>query len=323
MGNKVDKMLSQLKEGVNSFVKEQLPVDSLVKKLRGQDCGCTNSGDGDAGDLSAVCVCVVGKSCGCDFQDEKRDGDCCDDLNGMYRVERKETNEVFVPVVPVISTFHKNSSHESLKTVSDSLPLMSSREITNTCPNNGRGRNNEFDFGSGIRENSIPGNCIQAIDLNCICNVLREQCPCHETQLQDLTLTEMCTSAHISESDLNGGELIPAKPDVVVDEHYKDASWTYLADEAEKDYALENMASCGPTTVSRHVHGKGPLTQCLTTTTLESTVIATTSISVTWLATLTSTNSPCVSWLASVTIVMRSKQRPRYHLKRRLANWKK
>ncbi|KAI8775857.1 ATP-dependent RNA helicase DHX29 [Biomphalaria glabrata] len=93
MGNKVDKMLSQLKEGVNSFVKEQLPVDSLVKKLRGQDCGCTNSGDGDAGDLSAVCVCVVGKSCGCDFQDEKRDGDCCDDLNGMYRVERKETNE--------------------------------------------------------------------------------------------------------------------------------------------------------------------------------------------------------------------------------------
>ncbi|KAI8794053.1 hypothetical protein BgiBS90_004429 [Biomphalaria glabrata] len=95
-------MVSQLKEGVDSLVKEQLPVDSLVKKLRGQDCGCTNSGDGDAGDLSAVCV--VGKSCGCDFQDEKRDGDCCDDLNGMYRVERKETNEVFVPVVPFTST---------------------------------------------------------------------------------------------------------------------------------------------------------------------------------------------------------------------------
>ncbi|KAI8736570.1 hypothetical protein BgiBS90_036212 [Biomphalaria glabrata] len=97
-------MVSRMKEGVDSLVKEQLPVDSLVKKLRGQDCGCTNSGDGDAGDLSAVCVCVVGKSCGCDFQDEKRDGDCCDDLNGMYRVERKETNEVFVPVVPVTST---------------------------------------------------------------------------------------------------------------------------------------------------------------------------------------------------------------------------
>ncbi|KAK0068833.1 hypothetical protein Bpfe_001796 [Biomphalaria pfeifferi] len=65
---------------VDSLVKEQLPVDSLVKKLRGQDCGCTNSGDGDAGNWSAVCVCVVGKSCGCDFQDEKRDNDCCDDL---------------------------------------------------------------------------------------------------------------------------------------------------------------------------------------------------------------------------------------------------
>ncbi|KAI8734917.1 ATP-dependent RNA helicase DHX29 [Biomphalaria glabrata] len=104
MGNKLDKMVSQLKEGVDSLVKEQLPVDSLVKKLRGQDCGCTNSGDGDAGDLSAVCVCVVGKSCGCDFQDEKRDGDCCDNLNEMYRVKRKETNEVFVPVVPVTST---------------------------------------------------------------------------------------------------------------------------------------------------------------------------------------------------------------------------
>ncbi|KAI8791511.1 hypothetical protein BgiBS90_006975 [Biomphalaria glabrata] len=73
MGNKLDKMVSQLKEGVDSLVKEQLPVDSLVKKLRGQDCGCTNSGDGDAGDLSAVCVCVVGKSCGCDFQDEKHE----------------------------------------------------------------------------------------------------------------------------------------------------------------------------------------------------------------------------------------------------------
>ncbi|KAI8772982.1 hypothetical protein BgiBS90_026461 [Biomphalaria glabrata] len=106
-------MVSQVKEGVDSLVKEQLPVDSLVKKLRGQDGGCTNSGDGDAGGLSAVCVCVVGKSCGCDFQDEKRDNDCCDDLNEMYRIERKETNEetedcyvpeAFVPVVPVTIT---------------------------------------------------------------------------------------------------------------------------------------------------------------------------------------------------------------------------
>ncbi|KAI8776443.1 hypothetical protein BgiBS90_022191 [Biomphalaria glabrata] len=91
MGNKVDKTVSQMKEGVDSLVKEQLPVDSLVKKLRGQDCGCTNSGDGDTGDWSAVCV--VGKSCGCDFQDEKRDNVCCDDLNEMYQIEGKETNE--------------------------------------------------------------------------------------------------------------------------------------------------------------------------------------------------------------------------------------
>ncbi|KAK0063365.1 hypothetical protein Bpfe_007006 [Biomphalaria pfeifferi] len=96
---------------VDSLVKEQLTVDSLVKKLRGEDCGCTNSGDGDAGNWSAVCV--VGKSCGRDFQDEKRDNDCCDDLNEMYRSERKKTNEEtedcyvpdeFVPVVPVTST---------------------------------------------------------------------------------------------------------------------------------------------------------------------------------------------------------------------------
>ncbi|KAI8789614.1 hypothetical protein BgiBS90_009872 [Biomphalaria glabrata] len=52
---------------------------------------------------------------------------------------------------------------------------MSTGEIANTGPNNGRGRNNEFDFGSGIRENSILGNCIQAIDMNCICGVLRGQ----------------------------------------------------------------------------------------------------------------------------------------------------
>ncbi|KAI8772938.1 alpha-actinin A [Biomphalaria glabrata] len=91
---------------VDSLVKEQLPVDSLVKKLRGE-----NSGDGDAGNWSAVCV--VGKSCGCNFQYEKRDNDCCDDLNEMYQIERKVTNEetedcyvpeAFVPVVPVTST---------------------------------------------------------------------------------------------------------------------------------------------------------------------------------------------------------------------------
>ncbi|KAK0049713.1 hypothetical protein Bpfe_020898 [Biomphalaria pfeifferi] len=68
-------------------------VNSLVKKLRGQDGGCTNSGDGDAGNWSAVCVCVVGKSCGCDFQDEKRDNDCCDDLesNGKRQMKKLKT----------------------------------------------------------------------------------------------------------------------------------------------------------------------------------------------------------------------------------------
>ncbi|KAK0063103.1 hypothetical protein Bpfe_007299 [Biomphalaria pfeifferi] len=141
--------------------------------------------------------------------------------------------------------------------------------------------------------------------------------------LQDLNLIEICTSDHISESDLNVGELIPAKSDVVVDEHYKDASWAYLTDEAENDYVFETMATCWPTTVSRNVHGKRPLTQCIRTTTLESTVIATTSIRVKWLATLTSTNSPCVSWLAIVTIFERSKQQSRHRLKRRLANWKR
>ncbi|KAI8740138.1 hypothetical protein BgiBS90_035170 [Biomphalaria glabrata] len=41
-----DKMVSQAKGRIDSLVKEQLHVDLLVKKLLGQDCGCTNSGDG-------------------------------------------------------------------------------------------------------------------------------------------------------------------------------------------------------------------------------------------------------------------------------------
>ncbi|XP_055899136.1 uncharacterized protein LOC129928531 [Biomphalaria glabrata] len=69
-----DKIVSQAKGGINSLGKEQLP---------GQDCGCTNSGDGGAGDWSAVCDCVVGKSGGDDFHGEKRDNDCCDDFNGI------------------------------------------------------------------------------------------------------------------------------------------------------------------------------------------------------------------------------------------------
>ncbi|KAI8793993.1 hypothetical protein BgiBS90_004369 [Biomphalaria glabrata] len=98
MGNKVDEsvlkkegqkdqsdqMVSQAKEGIDTLMKKQLP---------GQDCDCTNSGDRGAGDCSAVSDCVVGKSCGCDFKDEKRDDDCCNNLNGMYQIQRKETNE--------------------------------------------------------------------------------------------------------------------------------------------------------------------------------------------------------------------------------------
>ncbi|KAI8784910.1 hypothetical protein BgiBS90_014437, partial [Biomphalaria glabrata] len=45
-----DKIVSLAKGGINSLGKEQWP---------GQDFGCTNSGDGGAGDWSAVCDCVV------------------------------------------------------------------------------------------------------------------------------------------------------------------------------------------------------------------------------------------------------------------------
>ncbi|KAK0060941.1 hypothetical protein Bpfe_009469 [Biomphalaria pfeifferi] len=82
--DQIDKIVSQAKVGSNSLGKEQLP---------GQDCGCTNSGDGGAGDWRTVCDCVVGKSGGDDFQGEKRDSNFCDDLNGIYRIGRKETNE--------------------------------------------------------------------------------------------------------------------------------------------------------------------------------------------------------------------------------------
>ncbi|KAI8775685.1 alpha-actinin A [Biomphalaria glabrata] len=131
---------------------------------------------------------------------------------------------------------------------------MSSGEIVNTGPNNGQDRNNKFDFACGIRKSSKLGNCIQAIDKNCICVALRGQYPCQKTQQHGLKLTDICTAAYISESDLNDGELIPAEPDAVVDkhllmEHYKGASWAYLTDEAENDYVFETMATCGLTKV--------------------------------------------------------------------------
>ncbi|KAI8764267.1 hypothetical protein BgiBS90_030505 [Biomphalaria glabrata] len=79
-----DQMVSQAKDKIDTLMKEQLP---------GQDCGCTNSGDRGAGVCSTICDSVVGKSCGCDFKDVKRGKDCCNDLNGMYQIQRKETNE--------------------------------------------------------------------------------------------------------------------------------------------------------------------------------------------------------------------------------------
>nr|KAI8756591.1 hypothetical protein BgiMline_010106 [Biomphalaria glabrata] len=78
MGNKVDESVLQAEGLIDQFermvTQAQGSIDSLVKEtLLGQDCGCTDSGDRDDENVSAVCVCVVGKSCGCDFQDEKRD----------------------------------------------------------------------------------------------------------------------------------------------------------------------------------------------------------------------------------------------------------
>ncbi|KAI8797381.1 alpha-actinin A [Biomphalaria glabrata] len=225
MGNKVDKMVSRMKEGVDSLVKEQLPVDSLVKKLRGQDCGCTNSGDRDAGDLSAVCVCVVGKSCGCDFQDEKRDGDCCDDLNGMYRVERKETNEVFVPVVPVTSTLT-----EVCYVPEAFVPVV---PVTNTSMS----RTDQDNVGSafepvavdfkdlclsaGAHEgNSKLDNSIQKFSMNCTCGASHIEFRCQENHQQriytstiiiDIGIDE-CQSNH-SKSELSRERHFPLEPE--------------------------------------------------------------------------------------------------------------
>ncbi|KAK0053284.1 hypothetical protein Bpfe_017215 [Biomphalaria pfeifferi] len=99
-----DQIVSQAKEGIDLLMKEQLP---------GQDCGCTNSGDGGARDCS--------KSCGCDIQDEKRDNDCLHDLNGMYKIERKKKNErtevcyvpeVFVSDIPAMRKEKKKNCVE-------------------------------------------------------------------------------------------------------------------------------------------------------------------------------------------------------------------
>ncbi|KAI8797310.1 alpha-actinin A [Biomphalaria glabrata] len=256
-------MVSRMKEGVDSLVKEQLPVDSLVKKLRGQDCGCTNSGDGDAGDLSAVCVCVVGKSCGCDFQDEKRDGDCCDDLNGMYRVERKETNEVFVPVVPVTSTLT-----EVCYVPEAFVPVV---PVTNTSMSRTDQDNvgsafepvavdfKDLCLSSGAHEgNSKLDNSIQKFSASHIefrCQENHQQRICTSTIIIDIGIDE-CQSNH-SKSELSRERHFPLEPEE-----------TYLLDVrllSEDDFgALDfacNVAASEPEAPLRGVCREGLLRQ--------------------------------------------------------------
>ncbi|KAK0048196.1 alpha-actinin A [Biomphalaria pfeifferi] len=214
MGNKVDKMVSQVKEGVDSLVKELLPVDSLVKKLRGQDCGCTNSGDGDAGDLSAVCVCVVGKSCGCDFQDKKRDNDCCDDLNGMYLIEGKEINEeteacyvpeAFVPVVPVTTTLMSWTDQDKVGSAFKPVAM----DLKDLC------------LSAGAHEgNSKLDNCIQKFTMNCTCGASHIEFICQENHQQGICTSTIiidigideCQSNH-SKSELSRGRHFSLEPE--------------------------------------------------------------------------------------------------------------
>ncbi|KAI8739926.1 alpha-actinin A [Biomphalaria glabrata] len=269
MGNKVDKMVSRMKEGVDSLVKEQLPVDSLVKKLRGQDCGCTNSGDGDAGDLSALCVCVVGKSCGCDFQDEKRDGDCCDDLNGMYRVERKETNEVFVTVVPVTSTLTEVCYLPEVF-----VPVV---PVTNTSMS----RTDQDNVGSafepvavdfkdlclsaGAHEgNSKLDNSIQKFSMNCTCGASHIEFRCQENHQQ-----RICTSTIIIDIGIDECQSNHSKSELSRERHFPlEPEETYLLDVrllSEDDFgALDfacNVAASEPEAPLRGVCREGLLRQ--------------------------------------------------------------
>ncbi|KAI8761258.1 hypothetical protein BgiBS90_031043 [Biomphalaria glabrata] len=278
MENKVDKMLSQLKEGVNSFVKEQLPVDSLVKKLRGQDCGCTNSGDGDAGDLSAVCVCVVGKSCGCDFQDEKRDNDCCDDLNEMYRIERKETNEetedcyvpeAFVPVVPVTSTLTEvcyvpEAFVPVVPVTSTSMSRTDQDNVGSTF------KPVAVDFkdlclSSGAYEgNSKLDNCIQKFTMNGTCGASHIEFRCQENHQQ-----RICTSTIIIDIGIDECQSNHSKSELSRERHFPlEPEETYLLDVrllSEDDFgALDfacNVAASEPEAPLRGVCREGLLRQ--------------------------------------------------------------
>ncbi|KAI8761451.1 alpha-actinin A [Biomphalaria glabrata] len=259
MGNKVDKMVSRMKEGVDSLVKEQLPVDSLVKKLRGQDCGCTNSGDGDAGDLSAVCVCVVGKSCGCDFQDEKRDGDCCDDLNGMYRVERKETNEetevcyvpeAFVPVVPVTSTSMSRTDQDNVGSAFKPVAV----DFKDLC------------LSSGAYEgNSKLDNCIQKFTMNCTCGASHIEFRCQENHQQS-----MCTSTIIIGIGIDECQSDYSKSELSRERHFPlEPEETYLLDVrllSEDDFGvglcLQRGCKRTCSSLERRLSGRSAETAC-------------------------------------------------------------
>ncbi|KAI8788719.1 alpha-actinin A [Biomphalaria glabrata] len=262
-------MVSRMKEGVDSLVKEQLPVDSLVKKLRGQDCGCTNSGDGDAGDLSAVCVCVVGKSCGCDFQDEKRDGDCCDDLNGMYRVERKETNEVFVPVVPVTSTLTEVCYvPEAFVPV---VPVTSTSMSRTDQDNVGSAFEpvavdfKDLCLSSGAYEgNSKLDNSIQKFSMNCTCGASHIEFRCQENHQQ-----RICTSTIIIDIGIDECQSNHSKSELSRERHFPlEPVETYLLDVrllSEDDFgALDfacNVAASEPEAPLRGVCREGLLRQ--------------------------------------------------------------
>ncbi|KAI8792579.1 alpha-actinin A [Biomphalaria glabrata] len=251
-------MVSQLKEGVDSLVKEQLPVDSLVKKLRGQDCGCTNSVDGDAVDLSAVCVCVVGKSCGCDFQDEKRDGDCCDDLNGMYRVKRKATNEetevcyvpeAFVPVVPVTNTSMSRTDQDNIGSAFEPVAV----DFKDLC------------LSSGAYEgNSKLGNCIQKFTMNCTCGASHIEFRCQENHQQGICTSTIiidigideCQSNH-SKSELSRGRHFPLEPE---ETYLLDVRLLSEDDCGALDFAC-NVAASEPAAPLRGVCREGLLRQ--------------------------------------------------------------
>ncbi|XP_055887154.1 uncharacterized protein LOC129926521 [Biomphalaria glabrata] len=258
MGNKVDKMVSRMKEGVDSLVKEQLPVDSLVKKLRGQDCGCTNSGDGDAGDLSAVCVCVMGKSCGCDFQDEKRDNDCCDDLNEMYRIERKVTNEetedcyvpeAFVPVVPVTSTSMSRTEQDNVGSAFKPVAM----DLKDLC------------LSVGAHEgNSKLDNSIQKFSMNCTCGASHIEFRCQENHQQ-----RICTSTIIIDIGIDECQSNHSKSELSRERHFPlEPEETYLLDVrllSEDDFgALDfacNVAASEPEAPLRGVCREGLLRQ--------------------------------------------------------------